>query len=313
MPFNDQISRDDVGSLIPIEYSTELWEDITTQQSVVMMMARRLRDMNRLETTLAVPSALTTANFVEGDTGLIQTTEINWKDVTIRAEKLAAIVPIPKSVLDDSIVDIWSAARKDLAVAAGLAIDRAVLYGENKPTAWPDAIVVGANSAGHQVSLGGFLDSYDAILGENGVYSFVEGDGYAVTGNISPLSFRSVLRGTRTADGVPVFNAVPGELMTYELDGAMTLFPVNGAGNDTYKMISGMWNQLVYSVRSDMEFTLSTDSVIQDSAGNIIYNLFQQDMAALKVTMRLGFQLPNAVNRVNENEATRYPFATLIE
>jgi hypothetical protein len=35
-------------------------------------------------------------------------------------------------------------------------------------------------------------------------------------------------------------------------------------------------------------------------------------MVALKLHMRLGFQLPNPINRVNTNAATRYPFAVLV-
>jgi len=34
-------------------------------------------------------------------------------------------------------------------------------------------------------------------------------------------------------------------------------------------------------------------------------------MVALRVVMRLGFQLPNPINRVNATAATRYPFAYL--
>jgi hypothetical protein len=45
--------------------------------------------------------------------------------------------------------------------------------------------------------------------------------------------------------------------------------------------------------------------------GNVVYNLMQQRMAAIMVVMRLGFALPNAINRVNPTLATRYPFAVL--
>ena len=45
----------------------------------------------------------------------------------------------------------------------------------------------------------------------------------------------------------------------------------------------------------------------------IIYNLPQQDMVALRVTMRLGWQLPNPINRIQPTEGNRYPFATLTD
>jgi len=56
---------------------------------------------------------------------------------------------------------------------------------------------------------------------------------------------------------------------------------------------------------------IEAGAVIDDGAGNILFNLAQQDMVALRVVMRLGWALPNPVNRVNPNAATRYPFAIL--
>jgi len=35
-------------------------------------------------------------------------------------------------------------------------------------------------------------------------------------------------------------------------------------------------------------------------------------MVALRAVMRLGWQLPNPINRINPNDATRYPFAVLV-
>jgi hypothetical protein len=60
-----------------------------------------------------------------------------------------------------------------------------------------------------------------------------------------------------------------------------------------------------------MEFEVYTEGIIQDAGGNIVYNLMQQRMAAIMVVMRLGFALPNPINRVNTDSATRYPFAYL--
>jgi len=54
-----------------------------------------------------------------------------------------------------------------------------------------------------------------------------------------------------------------------------------------------------------------TEAVLQDAAGNIVYNLAQQDMVALRAVMRLGFALPNPINRMQPTAASRFPFATL--
>jgi hypothetical protein len=56
-----------------------------------------------------------------------------------------------------------------------------------------------------------------------------------------------------------------------------------------------------------------TEGVITDNATPraIIHNLAQDDMVALRVTFRMGWQLPNPLNRVQAVEADRYPFAAL--
>jgi HK97 family phage major capsid protein len=260
-----------------------------------------------------VLSAMATAYFpgAGDDTGLAQTTEVNWADKTIYAEEVVALVPIPRNVLNDSKIPLWDQVRPELVTACGVAVDNAMLYGTNKPSTWPDAIITAADAASHDVSIAACNDMYDAILGEDNLFSLVEQDGFDVNGAIAHLEMKGKLRNTRTTDGVPVFNTDPSAPGRYILDGAPVWFPKTGIGSSTYKMIAGDFQALVYAMRQDMEFEVYTEGVIQDASGNIILNLMQQRSAAIMVTMRLGFQLPNPINRVQETEANRYPFAYL--
>jgi len=310
MPYNSVIGRSDVAGIIPVEYSNEFVKTVP-EASHVMQLARRLRDMTVYEERMPVLSALATAYFVDGDTELVESTELNWENVYLYAKDLAVIVPIPRNVLNDSRIPLWSQVKPECATALGVAIDNAMLYSTNKPSAWPDAIVTGAASASHNVSLAAWPDLYGAIMDENGVFSLVEQDGFGVTGSIGHLSMKGKLRGCRDANGQPIFTRDPVVASQYNVDGTTILFPTNGAGSATYPLVSGDWSQLVYSMRQDMEFEVYTEGIIQDSAGNILYNLMQQRMAAIMVVMRLGFALPNPKNRVNETAATRYPFAYL--
>ncbi|RLD07705.1 MAG: phage major capsid protein [Chloroflexi bacterium] len=310
MSFNNVIGRSDVGGIIPTEYSYELLKAIE-ESSSLMRMGRRLRDMSVYEEKLPVLSALATAYFPGSDTGLVQSTEVNWTDKIIYAEDVAAIVPISKNVLNDSKIPLWDEVQKELATATGAAIDNAQLYGTNKPSTWPTAIVAAANAAGHSVSLAAKSDLYEAVLGDGELFSMVEQDGYDVDGAIAHLEMKGKLRDTRDANGNPIFNTDPSGTGKYMLGGAALSFPRNGSASSTYKLIAGEWQQLVYSVRTDMAFDVFTEGVIQDGSGNIVFNLMQQRMAAIMITMRMGFQVPNPINRVNETEATRYPFAYL--
>jgi len=323
MPYNSLISRTDAAALIPEEVSREILKT-TPQQSAVLGLARRLPDMSRAQKRLPVMSALATAYFVTGDTGLKQSSEVNWENKYIDAEELAVIVPIPESVLDDQDYDIWGEIRPSIEEAFGLAIDQAVLFGTNIPTTWSTnlggaGLTAVANTASHRLSAAGYTDLYEALLGEtaggtDGVLMVIEADGYMATGHIADLSMRGKLRNCRDSDGNPIFKRSMQDSTRYELDGEPIAFPQNGAfgvAGNSELLFAGDWSKLVYAFRQDITYKVLTEAVIQDQAGNIVYNLAQQDMVALRAVIRLGFALPNPINRVNATAATRCAFAVL--
>jgi HK97 family phage major capsid protein len=140
----------------------------------------------------------------------------------------------------------------------------------------------------------------------------LEADGFMATGHIADVGLRGRLRGLRDVNGNPIFKSGVQERTRYELDGEPMYFPTDGSILAAQSwMFSGDWSQLVYAIRQDITYTIADQGVIQDAAGNIVYNLFQQDMVAMRVVMRLGFALPNPTTRMNPNAATRYPFSVL--
>jgi HK97 family phage major capsid protein len=311
MPTNSLVSRTDVSPLIPEDTVREIFQGITTR-SAVMSLARRLPNMSRTQQRLPVLSSLPTAYFVNGDTGLKQTTNVAWANKYINAEELAVIVPIPEAVLDDSDYDIWAEIRPLVEEALGIAFDNAVLFGTNAPASWPDEILTAAIAAGNRVTLGTGADLYDDISGESGVIAKIEADGFMASGHIAAMTLRGKLRGLRSSTGELIFTTSMQAAGQYNLDGSSILFPTSGIMDPAVALlISGLWSQMVYSIRQDLTWKLLDQAVIQDNAGNIIYNLAQQDMVALRVVMRLGWQLPNPVNRMQATEASRYPFAVL--
>lgn len=320
MPYNNQVSRTDAAALIPQEVSGEIIKNVA-ERSPLMRMARRLPDMASNQKRMPVMSALATAYFVSGDTSLKQTTEVAWENKYIDAEELAVIVPIPEAVLDDADFDIWSEIRPELENAFDVAIFGAVNYGTNIPASWTTnlgaaGLVAGATAAGHVISLAAYTDLYEAILGEtgagvSGLIGLLEADGFMATGHIAHTTLRRKLRDLRTTDGAPIFQPSMQVRGQYDLDGQPCEFPLDGSVSATYLLQSGQWNQLVYSMRQDITYKILTEAVIQDAGGNIVYNLAQQDMVALRAVMRLGFALPNPINRMNQTAATRFPFAFL--
>ena len=321
MPFNSLVSRTDAAALIPEDASTEILKSLP-ETSIVMQLARRLTDMSVKQRRLPVMNALATAYFVSGDNGLKQTSEVNWTNKYLEAEELAVIVPIPEAVLDDSAFDIWGEVRPALVEAFGIAIDQAVLYGTNIPASWTTnlgaaGLVALSTAAGNTVSLAAYTDLYEALLGETaagvaGSLGLLEADGYVASGHVADTSMRRKLRNVRDSDGGLIFKSNMQDTTRFDLDGSPIYFPTNGAiVAATALVVSGQWNQLVYALRQDITYKILDQAVIQDAAGNTIYNLAQQDMVALRAVMRLGFALPNPINRIQSVAASRAPFSVL--
>jgi len=312
MPYNNVISRSEVDQMIQPEIAREIIQNVPNQ-SVVMRMGRRLQNMGAKQRKMPLLSLLPTAYFVNGDTGLKQTTEQNWSNLVMEAEEIAAIVPIPEAVLDDSSYDIWGEIRPRLEEAIAFAFDNAVLNGVNAPASWPTGLIAAATAAGNNVSLGaGSL--YDALLAETGVISKVELDGFISTGHIAAVKLRGMLRGVKDANGQPIFKSTMQSATSYELDGAPIYFPTNTLLDPAANLLlTGDWSKLVYSVRQDITYKILTEAVITDNSTPpvIIYNLPQQDMVAMRVVFRVAVQVVNPMNSVNSNAATRYPFAVL--
>lgn len=323
MPYNTSITRSNASPLIPEDVFDDIFSSVP-QQSVVLRLARRLRDMTSGEARLHVLSALPDVYFV-GEQGrspqtfdeIKQTTSVGWENKYIRAEEMAVIVPIPQSVIDDSKYGIWEQVRPEIVEAISKKIDSAILFGVSGidvPSTWPDGLLVGMPAA-HKITLGGVGDLYDDIMSVGGVISRVEEDGFFVNGHIANLSMRAKLRSLREPNnGRPIFNSDMQEEISYSLDGSPLFFPRNGSLQNEALLISGDWLQVVWSVRQDVDFNVFTQGVITNNASprQIQFNLMQDDMIALRVTFRMGWQLPNPVNRVNPNNNTRFPFAALV-
>lgn len=305
--FNDIIDRTGAESLIPTEYSNTIIQD-AIEESAVLKLATRLPNMTSSMLSMPVLNSLPFAYFVNGDTGLKQTSKVEWGNKLITAEEIAVIIPVPDAVLADSRFDVWGQIQPLVRQAFGQVIDNAILRGTNKPASWPTGIITDAAAKSNVKTAtdDGFAD----IMGPDGLIALVEEDGYLVNGYIGSLKSRSHLRGITDQNGQPLFRNGMTEGTSYQLDGQRIEFPRNGVmPNDGALLVAGDWSKLVYAIRQDLTVTKSNQAVITDADGKVIYNLYQQDMTALRFVMRLGWQLPNPVNAMGIENA--YPFAVL--
>lgn len=330
--YDNIVTRSGVSNLIPTEYAKEIIQT-AVEGSFCLPKMTRLNDMPTKIRQLPIMSLYPTAYFLATEAGddsgasmadgLKKTTKQNWSYSTITAEELAVIVPIPAAVIDDAAgggYDIWGEVAPRLAEAIAKTIDAAIIHGTNKPTSWPNGIVTDATSKSQKIdksdSIGSgktFPDLADAILGENGLYALVEADGYDVNGVVGALSQKAALRGLRDANGQFLLQPDMTSPTKFSLAGVPVSFPKNGAlDSSAALLIAGDWAKAVYSWRQDIEYKIFDTGVITDASGNVVFNLLQQDMLAMRVTCRLGWALPNPENQIQTTDASRYPFSILV-
>ncbi len=147
------------------------------------------------------------------------------------------------------------------------------------------------------------------------MYGVIEGDGYDVTGFLGPISLRTKLRKARAVDGQRLdegrvsgdLNSLDGQRIVYPMRG---LWPVSGGvGVNGVRLMGGSWSQFRVGIRKDVSYKVLDQAVITDNTGAIVYNLPQQDMLALRVTFRVGWQVSNPINNDRPSESARYPVA----
>lgn len=296
------IVRADVDSLIETQVANEIFEG-TIRQSKALSMFKRLPNATSDKTKLRVLDTLPVSYFVDETTnnGRKNITKMAWDKKFINIAELAVIVPIKENLLNDASIDIWAQVRPRLEEALARKIDDAMFFGTDKPTEWRAGLIPSIESIGatiEETNNGLYSDINDTMVK-------VEESGYNVNALLGGVGLKGKFRMMVDKNGQP--------LNTTEIGSIRREFMDNGVWDKTKAtLVLGDFTQAVYQMRQDITYKVLTEAVIQDpSDGSILYNLAQDDMVALRVVMRLGWEIPNPVNAENETE-TRFPFASLV-
>ena len=307
--FNDLITRTDVP--IPTEEVGELLK-VMPEESVLLKRARR-QPMSTKTVKQTIMTTFPDAYWVDGDTGLKQTTKQSFSQPTMTAEELAVIAVVPDAVIDDSSLPIWETLRPYLAEAIGKKVDQAAIYGIDKPASWPLALVPGAIAAG--VIAPGNLAATPAdgrkdagqLVADLGL-KMARDAGASLSGLIAQAGTGWELDRIRDADRRPIYDGVAGALRGVPFDelknGAWSSV---GTGDTAVPLIGVDWSQVYVGIRQDITVKMLDQAVISDAAGKVIFNLAQQDAKALRVVFRVGYQAVMPVNHQQLDPAKRFP------
>ncbi len=295
------ITKTDASGILEEQLSSEIIQGVVTK-SAALSMFTQLPNMTSDKTKMRVLASLPTAYWVDetSNNGRKQTTKQSWDNKYIVAEELAVIVPIKENLLNDADVDIWAQVRPRIEEAFGKAIDEAIFTGVNKPLGFRDDLIKSIKAVGANVSQTGTL--YQAI---NDAMAKVEESGFLPSGIVAGIDVKSKFRMMLDTTGQPIKGT--------EIDSLPKAYIDNGAWDKTLaQLVIGDMSNAVYAIRQDITFKVLDQAIIQDPAtGAILYNLAQEDMVALRVVMRLGWEVPNPINALNPDESVRFPFALI--
>jgi HK97 family phage major capsid protein len=320
MAYNNQLSRTDIAPLIPEDVLDTFLTELTATSAALTMFQRV--PVAQAQTRFPILSALPVGYWVAGDTGLKQTTELAWGNKYLNVEELAVIAPIPETVLDDLAdaglgggIDVWAQIQPSVVAVMARVLDQAVFFGLNAPASFPASVVAAAVAAGNAhtegaaIGAGGIQDDLDQAIG------LLELDGYDFDGIVAARTLRGKLRRARNTLGDRLEGLNPdlteylGQPITYPMRG---LWPTAAGGTSAEAIVGQFSDQFVIGLRRDITLKYLDQAVIQDNTGAIVYNLAQQDMVAMRFTMRVGWQVANQINFDQPTAANRYPAAVVM-
>lgn len=314
MPYNNNIGRGDSSALVPEEVANDMLGVVATSTSATLQMFRRVPVASG-QTRFPVLSALPVAYWVAGDTGLSQSTEMQWSNKFLNIEELAVYVPIPRNVIEDvqsaGGFDLWSEVKGPVELEIGRVLDATVFFGTNAPSTFPTAIDADCtarsftHTKGATQANGGVQDDLDQCVGQ------LELAGFDPTGIVANRTLKGDLRRARSTIGERLTGVNEAIDQYLNMNIAYPMRGQWGSGSGATEAFVGDYSEFVVGVRRDISFDILDQAVIQDNSGNIVYNLPQQRMVALQFTFRVGWQVSNRIRYDQPTEASRYPVSAL--
>ncbi len=312
--YSNVIDRSGAVALMPEDVSMKLLKEVT--DASLALTAFVDVKMIRGQTRTPVISALPIAYFPGGDTGISGTTQMDWKNKYINAETLECIVPIPEAVSEDVDGDVWEQVEPKVKKAIARTFDAAVIFGTGAPETWATSIVSSAKSAGNEEKIGTSSAEKGGLAGDvDELIAKLEEDGFDHDYAAAYVGLKGKIRQAR--------NTLGDQLADFSADragGFSTLynqplvFPARGmwpSGSGEAAAILFEREQFAVGLRTDFDTKILDQAVISDNEGKIIFNLAMQDMLALRIRFRCGWQVSNQVTYDKPTEAERYPAAVL--
>ena len=271
--------KNELAGFVPTPQANDIIKDVTRGSSILRMskIENMTSEKKKFNVLVDGPGA-----YWVGEGERIQTSGAQWIHPEIVAKKLAVIIPVTKEKLEDSTINVFSELRPDIAEAFYRAIDAACIFGTN--SLFTTNIMKSITENNMTVT-----DNTNIDIAVSDAMALVEENGYDPNGFIGRVGVKNMLRKLRDSNGAPAYvNGTSGT----ELYGRPIEFVRNGAWDNTKAdLITGEWKYSIVGIRSGISYEILKEATLQgtlDTDGKPL-SLAEQDMVAIKATMRLGY------------------------
>lgn len=273
--------KDNLQGFVPTPTAAEIIADVVRGSSVLRLS--KVQQMQSETQKIPVMTGGPGAYWV-GETERIKTSTAQWIFPELIAKKLGVIVPVSKEKLEDTTIDVFATVRPYIAEAFYKAIDAACLFGTNSPFA--KNILGVATDAKRVVQLG---TNAKLDLDISDVMALVEDGGLDVNGFAAGYSLKNSLRKLRDANGNQLYVAGVDQETLYSQP---IEFSRNGAWDKMKALaLAADWKYSIVGMRDQIQYEVLREATLQSvemSDGKPL-SLAENDMVAIKATMRLGF------------------------
>lgn len=306
MPY---VSREAVGALIRPNVLSGIFETKEAYSSIVMSLGEKI-DVGTKETIIPISGTEPVAEFVEKtgtqatptagkypavavkdapDIGYKPVSTLTLGDKRLILEKIAVIIPLSDCTMEDmtDAATFEAYVRRKGEEAIGRRFDRAVVLGENPPSTFGSGLIPSAVTAGNVVPVAKTATAEQKLIALDDAFGMVEDNGYEVDAVAAQTRFRSIFRKAMNNSNVLVTPDMVTGRPSYSYMGV----PITKAtvlNGTNYLAVPGAWKNVKWGVRNEFEVTTTNTGIITNEDGSQ-YNLFQQDMTAIRIVLRVGY------------------------
>lgn len=216
-----------------------------------------------------------------GEGEKIQTSKPQWLKAKMVAKKIGVIVPCSREHLHYKMSNFFEKMKPKIAEAFYLLFDEAAIMNMNNP--FPQSVEESALAAGNLIS-GGI--TYNNILA---MEDALNDEDYDVNAFISTRKNRSTLRNVHKIE-----NGVVVESLYDRKSNTIDGMPVADLkGMERGNLYAGDFDYMYYGIPFGMSYKIDESaqlSTLKNADGTPV-NLFEQDLAALRVTMDVAFMI----------------------